>query len=188
MMRLIWSPTVIDISHHPSPQARMPRSFHIRANSSTRSSAAAGIAPSEWLMRYVVSARIGNRSRYSCNSATGREYRDALPGPPNGGTDTRITLRGDSGRPRREYGRRDELAAVRKREKGESDLRNDDGVRGENRGSGLWGTRRGGRGSSEGRNQAVKRGLLVVFVLALAAPLAASAASQDHGRAWRDSY
>ena len=46
----------------------MPRSFHIRANSSMRSSAAAGIAPSEWLMRYVVSRRIGNRSRYSVSS------------------------------------------------------------------------------------------------------------------------
>jgi serine protease AprX len=34
----------------------------------------------------------------------------------------------------------------------------------------------------------VKRGLLVLFVLALAAPLAASAGSHDHGRAWRDSY
>ena len=34
----------------------------------------------------------------------------------------------------------------------------------------------------------MKRGLLAVFVLALAAPLAASAGSQDHGRAWRDSY
>jgi serine protease AprX len=68
------------------------------------------------------------------------------------------------------------------------DLRDDDGMRGEARGSGLWGTRRGGRGSSEGRNQAVKRGLLVLFVLALAAPLAASAGGNDHGRAWRDSY
>ena len=67
-------------------------------------------------------------------------------------------------------------------------MRNGDGVRSEDRGSGLWGTRRGGRGSSEGRNQAVKRGLLVVFVLALAAPLAASAGSPDHDRAWRDSY
>ncbi len=34
----------------------------------------------------------------------------------------------------------------------------------------------------------MKRGLLVVFALALAAPLAASAGSPDHGRAWRDSY
>ena len=75
-----------------------------------------------------------------------------------------------------------------KARKGESDLRNDDGVRGENRGSGLWGTRRGGRGSSEGRNQAVKRGLLALLVLALAAPLAASAGSHDNSRAWRDSY
>ena len=47
MMRPIWSPTVIGISHQPSPQARIPRSVHIRVNSSTRCSAAAGIAPSE---------------------------------------------------------------------------------------------------------------------------------------------
>ena len=34
----------------------------------------------------------------------------------------------------------------------------------------------------------MKRGLLVLFVLALAAPLAASAGDHEHGRAWRDSY
>ncbi|HZE29582.1 MAG TPA: S8 family serine peptidase [Gaiellaceae bacterium] len=34
----------------------------------------------------------------------------------------------------------------------------------------------------------MKRGLVVLFVLALAAPLAASAGDHDHGRAWRDSY
>jgi serine protease AprX len=67
-------------------------------------------------------------------------------------------------------------------------LRNDDGVRGEARGSGLWGTRRGGRGTSEGRNQALRHAPLALLVLALAAPLAASAGSHDHGRAWRDSY
>ena len=67
-------------------------------------------------------------------------------------------------------------------------MRNGDGVRSEDRGSGLWGTRRGGRGSSEGRSQAVKRGLLVLVVLALAAPLAASAGSHNNSRAWRDSY
>jgi len=67
-------------------------------------------------------------------------------------------------------------------------LRNEDGVRGETRGSGLWGTRRGGRGSIEGRNQALRRGLLALLVLALAAPLAASAGGHDHARAWRDTY
>jgi hypothetical protein len=51
MMRPIWSPTVSGSSHQPSPHARMPRSFHARAYSSIRSSAAAGIAPSEWLIR-----------------------------------------------------------------------------------------------------------------------------------------
>ena len=60
------------------------------------------------------------------------------------------------------------------------------GSGGETRGSGLWGTGRGGRGS-EGRYSTVKRGLLVLFVLALAAPLAASAGSGGHA-AWRQSY
>ena len=60
MIRPIWSPTVSGISHQPSPQERIPRSFHMRAYSRSRVSAAAGIAPSEWLIRYVVWARIGN--------------------------------------------------------------------------------------------------------------------------------
>ena len=51
MIRPIWSPTVTDMSHQPSPQERMPRSRHMRAYSSSRSSAAAGIAASEWLIR-----------------------------------------------------------------------------------------------------------------------------------------
>jgi len=60
------------------------------------------------------------------------------------------------------------------------------GSGGETRGSGLWGTGRGGRGS-EGRYSTVKRGLLALFVLALAAPLAASAGSGGHA-AQRQSY
>ena len=63
-MRPIWSPTVSGIVHQPSPHARMPRSAHVRAYSRMRSSTAAGIAPSEWLIRYVVCSRIGKRSRY----------------------------------------------------------------------------------------------------------------------------
>ena len=59
--------------------------------------------------------------------------------------------------------------------------RDEEGVRGESRGSGLWGTRRGGGRASEGRNAAVKRGLLGLLVLALAAPLAASA-GRGHGQ------
>ena len=50
-IRPIWSPTVIGISHHPSPQARIPRSRQVRAYSPTRASTFAGIAPSEWLIR-----------------------------------------------------------------------------------------------------------------------------------------
>ena len=72
MIRPSWSPTVQAMSHQPSPQLRMPRSRHIRVYSSTRSSAAAGIAASEWLIRYVQVERIGKRSRYSAGSITRR--------------------------------------------------------------------------------------------------------------------
>jgi hypothetical protein len=51
MIRASWSPIVTGISHQPSPHERMPRSRHMRAYSSNRSSAAAGIAASEWLIR-----------------------------------------------------------------------------------------------------------------------------------------
>ncbi len=62
------------------------------------------------------------------------------------------------------------------------------GTCGETRSSGLWGTGRGGRGS-DGRNAAVKRGLLALLALALAAPLSASAGSGDKAKAYhRDSY
>jgi len=67
-------------------------------------------------------------------------------------------------------------------------LRKDDQVRGEERGSGLWGTGRGGQNSTERRDRTVKRGLLALLVLALAAPLAATAGDHGNGRAWRDSY
>ena len=40
-----------------------PRVRHSAANCASRVSASAGIAPSEWLIRYVVVARIGKRSR-----------------------------------------------------------------------------------------------------------------------------
>jgi len=59
---------------------------------------------------------------------------------------------------------------------------------GDARGSGLWGTRRGDRSTNESRDRIVKRGLLVLLALALAAPLAASADSKGHGRASRASY
>src|SRR4051794_5659947 len=59
-------------------------------------------------------------------------------------------------------------------------------VRDESRQSGLWGSRRGGRGT-EGRNQAVRRGLLIVLVLALGAPLAASA-GRSHNHSTPPSY
>jgi serine protease AprX len=62
----------------------------------------------------------------------------------------------------------------------------EDGVRGEARGSGLWGTGRGGRGSDGRRSQAVRRGLVLLLVMALAAPLAASAGGGHH--TWTPSY
>src|ERR671934_141207 len=68
IMRPIWSPTAVGICHQPSAHARMPRSRQVRAYSCRRTSAAAGIAPSEWLIRYVVCSRIGKRSRYAVNS------------------------------------------------------------------------------------------------------------------------
>ena len=74
MMRPSWSPTVTGISHQPSPHARMPRSRHMRVYSSNLSSAAAGMAASEWLIRYVQSRRIGKRSRYASRSSTRGAY------------------------------------------------------------------------------------------------------------------
>ena len=65
-------------------------------------------------------------------------------------------------------------------------MRSEDGVRGDARGSGLWGTGRGGRGSNGRRNRAVKRGLPLLLVMALAAPLAASAGGGPHS--WQTSY
>src|SRR4029079_11840190 len=92
-----------------------------------------------------------------------------------GESSAQITFRGDSARPRPQYGRRNDL----RRRKG-SNLRKDDGVRGEERGSGLWGTGRGGQSSTERRDRTVKRGLLALLVLALAAPLAATAGGHGH--------
>jgi serine protease AprX len=65
--------------------------------------------------------------------------------------------------------------------------RDKDAVRGETRESGLWGSRRGGRGTSESRNEALRRGLLLLLALALGAPLAASAGS-GQGSQWEPSY
>jgi serine protease AprX len=68
-------------------------------------------------------------------------------------------------------------------------LRNSDNeARAETRGSGLWGTGRGGGASNDGRKQAVRRGLLVLLALSLAAPLAASAGSGHNKHSWTASY
>src|ERR1700757_4679600 len=69
-MRPSWSPTVTGISHQPSPHERMPRSRHMRAYSRRLSSALAGMAAREWLIRYVQVARIGNCERYARRSST----------------------------------------------------------------------------------------------------------------------
>jgi serine protease AprX len=63
----------------------------------------------------------------------------------------------------------------------------DDSVRGEARGSGLWGSKRGGGSGGDGRNRSIRRGLFVLLALTLAAPLAASAGS-GHDRSWTPSY
>jgi len=63
----------------------------------------------------------------------------------------------------------------------------DDSVRGEARGSGLWGSKRGGGPGGSRRDRSVQRGLLLLLVLTLAAPLAASA-GDGHGRSSTPSY
>ena len=72
-IRPTWSPTVIGIVHQPSPQARIPRSLHMRAYSASRSSAPPASRASEWLIRYVVCSRIGKAERYSRRSDIGRK-------------------------------------------------------------------------------------------------------------------
>jgi len=55
------------------------------------------------------------------------------------------------------------------------------GTHGETRASGLWGARKGGRGS-DGRRSAVRRGFVVLLLVALAAPFAAGArGNREHG-------
>jgi serine protease AprX len=75
---------------------------------------------------------------------------------------------------------------LREARKGEARLREANGERGESRGSGLWGAKRGGQGSSTGRKRgAVRRGLPLLLLLALAAPFAAGA---SHSSKHSDSY
>jgi hypothetical protein len=66
------------------PPALGPRAdaalLHVRAYSATRASAAAGIAPSEWLIKYVVCSRIGNRSRYDVRSVEAALGRSDIAG------------------------------------------------------------------------------------------------------------
>jgi serine protease AprX len=65
--------------------------------------------------------------------------------------------------------------------------RGEGGSPGESRSSGLWGSRRGGRGSNGRKRGALRRGLLAFLLLALAAPLAASAGG-GHGGPPPQSY
>src|SRR6266498_692691 len=57
------SPVVRPISHHPSLHARTPRVDHSSANCCRYADARRGIAPSEWLTRYVQVSTIGNSDR-----------------------------------------------------------------------------------------------------------------------------
>src|SRR5258706_14899237 len=59
MIAAILSPISRLISHQRSSHARTPRVAQVRAYSASESAAAAGIAPSELLIMYTVSARIG---------------------------------------------------------------------------------------------------------------------------------
>src|SRR6202162_682104 len=59
----ISSPTVADMSHRESAQARTPRVAHVSAYSARALAAARGIAPREFEIRYTVFSRIGNSGR-----------------------------------------------------------------------------------------------------------------------------
>src|SRR5512133_1925211 len=118
MMRPIWSPTVSGRSHHPSAHARMPRSFHTRAYSATRSSAAAGMAPSEWLIRYVVCSRIGNRSRYDVRSVEAALGRSDIAGRRTEEA-ARLLLLEDVRRPAGDAGAREHRRCERRRDLGD---------------------------------------------------------------------
>jgi len=87
---------------------------------------------------------------------------------------------------RNTVGFEDDLAARATARKRGATLK-DDSVGGEARDSGLWGSKRGGGSGGDGRNRTVRRGLLVLLTLTLAAPLAASAGGgKDHS--WKPSY
>src|SRR5439155_23569659 len=57
------SPVTRPISHHPSCHARTPRDAHVSAYARRLSAVRRGIAPSEWLTRYVQVSTMGNSRR-----------------------------------------------------------------------------------------------------------------------------
>ena len=63
MIRPIWSPTVIGIVHQPLAPGADPALAPRARVLGEALLGAAGIAPSEWLIRYVVCSRIGNSER-----------------------------------------------------------------------------------------------------------------------------
>src|SRR5215207_2778070 len=70
------SPVVRPSSHHPSCHARTPRRLHVSANSCRLAAVRRGMAPSEWLTRYVQSSTVGNCAR---QEASGSADNDAPP-------------------------------------------------------------------------------------------------------------
>src|SRR5688500_3987286 len=65
------SPVVRPISHQPSCQARTPRLDHSSANCWRYVAVRFGIAPSEWLTRYVQESTIGNSERHRSRASPG---------------------------------------------------------------------------------------------------------------------
>src|SRR4029078_10487131 len=63
------SPVVRPASHQPSCHARTPRDDHSSANCWRYPAARRGIAPSEWLTRYVQVSTIGNSRRQAMRAS-----------------------------------------------------------------------------------------------------------------------
>src|SRR6266576_1357935 len=101
-----------------------------------------------------------------------RERKSPVLDPSTEGFCARIPFEGDGGARGADLGWIQIRALHAERGSG---LGRDGGSCGESRASGLWGTRRGGRGTDGRRHASGKRGLLALLVLALAAPLSAAA-------------
>src|SRR5712664_1797111 len=70
------------MSHHPSSQARTPRSAQESAYARSESYTLRGMAPNELLMRYVERSRIGNSPRHFSRSSMITHSNDSTAGLP----------------------------------------------------------------------------------------------------------